>query len=50
MMEVRMRSGIKTFRLTALQLWPSYNGHDLGSFFRGAYLPQKTELAPPLDR
>jgi hypothetical protein len=21
------------FMLTAFQLWPSYNGHDLGSFF-----------------
>jgi hypothetical protein len=38
------------FLLTGLQLWPQYWGHYLGSFFRGAYLPQKSELAPPLDR
>jgi hypothetical protein len=31
----------------AFMVWPSYNGHVLGSFFGGAYLPQKWVVLPP---
>jgi hypothetical protein len=33
--------------LTAFVLWPSYNGHLLGSFFKGAFLPQKWDMLSP---
>jgi hypothetical protein len=33
--------------LTAFMLWPSINSHLLGSFFKGAFLPQKWDLLPP---
>jgi hypothetical protein len=34
--------------LTAFMLWPSYNGHLLGSFFKGAFLPQNGTYCPLL--
>jgi hypothetical protein len=36
--------------LTGLVLWPYIYGYFLGSFFTGAYLPQKTDLLPRLER
>jgi hypothetical protein len=31
-------------------LWRQYWRHFWGSFFNGAYLPQKLDLSPPIER
>jgi hypothetical protein len=36
--------------LTAFKLLPDIPGRKNGSFFTGVYLPQKLDLAPPLER
>ena len=44
-------SGIITgVLLTAFKLSPEYTGRILGSFFKGVYLPQNSDLGPPLER
>jgi hypothetical protein len=35
---------------TGFWLWRQYWRHFLGSFFTVVYLPQKTDLAPPLEK
>jgi hypothetical protein len=35
--------------LTAFMLWRQYWRHFGGSFFTGAYLPQKSVLSPPME-
>jgi hypothetical protein len=34
-------------RLTAFMLWPLYNGHVLGSFFKRGISPSKMHILPP---
>jgi hypothetical protein len=36
--------------LTGFLLWRQYWRHFWGSFFTGAYLPQKLDLEPPTER
>jgi hypothetical protein len=35
--------------ITAFMLWRQYWRHFWGSFFTGAYLPQKSVLSPPIE-
>jgi hypothetical protein len=41
---------IELHTLTAFKLLPHIWGRKKGSFFTGVYLPQKSDLVPPLER